>query len=662
MLPAPWAADRSSSSPTPACSAGPSACCSTAPRGSARPACSRARRGRWPPRPASAGLAGRPDPQPLAADARRARRRRRAGSAGSRSTPRGWRAATGPAALVAWGARAVLAAAAAPRAGAPLLAVHHDLLPSAGVAAAVRAATLRADGAVATSEAVARDLRRGGVTILHPGVDLAAWPPCRAAGGPAARARARRAGRRGSAPTSRSRSPRACRSCELELAGAPLPGDGDGFVAALRERAAAADLAGRVTFAGALADPRPALARAHVLLHCADAEPFGMVLLEALASRAAGRRARRRRPARDRRGRRRPAVPARRRRRGARRRARAARRPGAPGRRAGPRRALRRRGLRRPLRRRRRGGRPVSPFTSSSSCTTPGPSWPRCCRRSRATPRAPQLVVVDTGSRDGGAALARAHGAEVVELPGQPRLRRRQQRRRSPAHATTSPSCSTRTASWSTTRCMRSRRWRESTRVRCTPRGCSSRTAACSAPPTRCPAPSARCCPRSCTRRCCRARCASAPSRIAPSGPHRRLGDRRVPRRRHRRCCASSARSTPPCTCSRRTWSSGCAPAPRGIPTVLHPHAARPPHGRALDPPRRRAVRAARAPPPRGGRVGARTARPRARRPRAAAHLRHPHRRPRRAAAATRPASGRNWPLCAGKSGASRKGGDIDEA
>jgi glycosyltransferase involved in cell wall biosynthesis len=70
----------------------------------------------------------------------------------------------------------------------------------------------------------------------------------------------------------------------LELAGAPLPGDGDDFARALRERAAAPDLAGRVTFSGALADPRTALARAHLLLHCADAEPFGMVLLEALAS------------------------------------------------------------------------------------------------------------------------------------------------------------------------------------------------------------------------------------------------------------------------------------------------------------------------------------------------------------------------------------------
>jgi glycosyltransferase involved in cell wall biosynthesis len=71
---------------------------------------------------------------------------------------------------------------------------------------------------------------------------------------------------------------------QLELAGATLPGDAGGFEAGLRARAAPRDLAGRVTFAGALADPRAALARSHVLLHCADAEPFGMALLEALAT------------------------------------------------------------------------------------------------------------------------------------------------------------------------------------------------------------------------------------------------------------------------------------------------------------------------------------------------------------------------------------------
>lgn len=188
-----------------------------------------------------------------------------------------------PAVVAAWGSRALLAAAAAPRGGTPLLAVHHDLLPSAGVAAAVRAATLRADGVVAASEAVARDLRRGGVTILHPGVDLGAWPPLPAPGG-APRALVLGAlvawKRADLALEIAARLP----GLELELAGAPLPGDGDVFAAALRERAARPDLAGRVTFAGALADPRAALARAHVLLHCADAEPFGMALLEALAS------------------------------------------------------------------------------------------------------------------------------------------------------------------------------------------------------------------------------------------------------------------------------------------------------------------------------------------------------------------------------------------
>jgi N-acetylglucosaminyl-diphospho-decaprenol L-rhamnosyltransferase len=42
--------------------------------------------------------------------------------------------------------------------------------------------------------------------------------------------------------------------------------------------------------------------------------------------------------------------------------------------------------------------------------------------RSVAThlPERPQLVVVDTGSRDGGVALATVHGAEVVQLPGNP--------------------------------------------------------------------------------------------------------------------------------------------------------------------------------------------------------------------------------------------------
>ena len=45
-----------------------------------------------------------------------------------------------------------------------------------------------------------------------------------------------------------------------------MPGDDGAFPAALRARAARPDLAGRVAFAGSLAEPREALARAHLLL------------------------------------------------------------------------------------------------------------------------------------------------------------------------------------------------------------------------------------------------------------------------------------------------------------------------------------------------------------------------------------------------------------
>ena len=62
--------------------------------------------------------------------------------------------------------------------------------------------------------------------------------------------------------------------------------DGERLVA-LRSTPAprSADLAGRVTFTGALADPRHGpRRRATCLLHCADVEPYGMVLVEALAA------------------------------------------------------------------------------------------------------------------------------------------------------------------------------------------------------------------------------------------------------------------------------------------------------------------------------------------------------------------------------------------
>ena len=132
----------------------------------------------------------------------------------------------------------------------------------------------------AASQAIADELAPR-ATILHPGVDLDRFAPAPPPDGP------RRALVLGAlVPWKRAdlalevaaRIP----ALQLELAGAPL-GDG-AFARALETRAARPDLAGRVTFLGALDDPRPALARAHCLLHCADAEPWGLALVEALAS------------------------------------------------------------------------------------------------------------------------------------------------------------------------------------------------------------------------------------------------------------------------------------------------------------------------------------------------------------------------------------------
>jgi glycosyltransferase involved in cell wall biosynthesis len=180
-----------------------------------------------------------------------------------------------PRALVAWGARAVLAAAPLRRRP-PLLAVHHDLVTRR----AVRWATRRADGVVAASHAIADALAEPRALILHPGVDLDRFAPAPAPDGPP---RALVLGalvpwkRPDLALEVAARLP----ELRLELAGAPI-GDA-AYVRALEARAARDDLAGRVSFLGPLDDPRPALARADCLLHCADAEPWGLALLEALA-------------------------------------------------------------------------------------------------------------------------------------------------------------------------------------------------------------------------------------------------------------------------------------------------------------------------------------------------------------------------------------------
>ncbi|HTE62437.1 MAG TPA: glycosyltransferase, partial [Solirubrobacteraceae bacterium] len=163
-----------------------------------------------------------------------------------------------------------------------------DLLPGQIIGALLRTATARADTVVATSGAIARAADPAGrrlsrTHVIRPGVDAAAWelpdpppePPRALVLGALVPWK-----RPDLALEIAARVP----ELRLDLAGAPLPGDPTAFVAALHERASRPDLAGRVSFLGHVDDPRAALTDAHCLLHCADREPYGLALVEALAA------------------------------------------------------------------------------------------------------------------------------------------------------------------------------------------------------------------------------------------------------------------------------------------------------------------------------------------------------------------------------------------
>ena len=197
-----------------------------------------------------------------------------------------------PEALVAWSMRAGLACAAAAT-PVPLLLQHNDLLPGPLVARAVRIATGRAELVVAVSSCVARDLDPDGrlgqrVRVVHPGVDLDRFRP-----GPAGAPDKPEVLLLGAIePWKRpelaleavAQAATELPGLRLRVVGAPIGPAGGRLLERLRERAARADLRDRVAFEGRLEDPQGALAAASALLHCADREPYGLVVTEALAA------------------------------------------------------------------------------------------------------------------------------------------------------------------------------------------------------------------------------------------------------------------------------------------------------------------------------------------------------------------------------------------
>ena len=201
-----------------------------------------------------------------------------------------------PHTVVGWSMRSAIACAMAlgPSGSCPAFVFqHNDLLPRGPIAHVLRLAARRADRVICLSYAIARDLDPRGtlgdrLRVVHPGVDLD-----RFAGGsaPAKGAEVLMLG----AITDWKR-PRlavdavACAAggdlpkIRLTLAGAPLDAGGRRLATELEARARQLGIADRVTFAGQVADPAGALARSSCLIHCADREPFGMALVEALAS------------------------------------------------------------------------------------------------------------------------------------------------------------------------------------------------------------------------------------------------------------------------------------------------------------------------------------------------------------------------------------------
>jgi N-acetylglucosaminyl-diphospho-decaprenol L-rhamnosyltransferase len=196
--------------------------------------------------------------------------------------------------LVAWGMRTVIVAPAAVAAAKrpAVVARHVDFLPGPAIGRLVRASAARADRVSVNSWAVARDLDPDGalgdrLEVITPGIDLAAYDRD---WGLAEQPEVLLLGalmpwkRPDLALEAVALAARSVPQLRLTVAGAPLNAEGEQLLERLRERASQPDLDGRVTFAGQLGDPREALSRAWCLLHCAEREPFGNVVLQALAS------------------------------------------------------------------------------------------------------------------------------------------------------------------------------------------------------------------------------------------------------------------------------------------------------------------------------------------------------------------------------------------
>ncbi len=196
-----------------------------------------------------------------------------------------------PDTLVAWGMRAALSTSAVARPGMRLVVQHNDLLPGPLIGRALRARARRAELVVVPSRCVAADLDPDDtlgerLRVVPPGVDLERFRPGTAGDGQEVLllGAVEPWKRPDLALEAVALAARELPELRLTVAGEPVGAEGARLLDELRRRAERPDLHGRVTFAGGLHEPERALAAAACLLHCAEREPYGMVVAEALAA------------------------------------------------------------------------------------------------------------------------------------------------------------------------------------------------------------------------------------------------------------------------------------------------------------------------------------------------------------------------------------------
>jgi N-acetylglucosaminyl-diphospho-decaprenol L-rhamnosyltransferase len=195
--------------------------------------------------------------------------------------------------LVAWGMRSALGCLLFRGPGVPIVFQHNDMLPGPLVGRAVRETARSADLVLALSHAIADDLDPqqtlgDRLKVIHPGVDVARFeartypvrpPEVVVLGAIVPWKRPDFA--LDVLGLIRRRHPEV--GLRLRIVGSPLEQPGAQLLERLRERVRNEGLDGTVEFPGHVTDPRLELERASCLLHCAPREPFGMVVLEALA-------------------------------------------------------------------------------------------------------------------------------------------------------------------------------------------------------------------------------------------------------------------------------------------------------------------------------------------------------------------------------------------